>query len=200
MQDADYFWMGEMSTRKKLFPPEVVEDLITPTGRQNRSLAENIASLLEARDEMLVCAESCTGGMVAASLASIPGISQHFCGSLVTYRPCSKRAWLGVKKKTIDQFTTESEETVREMALGALQVTPEATWSVSVVGHLGPDAPPEKDGQIFLGIAQRDDRGKPQIHTVSQSVLAPMTRSRRQNCATELVLRLTAQVLNEGAP
>lgn len=111
--------------------------------------------LLERGTERVVFAESCTAGLVAAALASVPGISQCLCGSLVTYREASKAAWLGVDAKLIAEFTAVSREVTAAMARGALERTAEADWSAAVTGHLGPAAPRETDGSIHVAIGRR---------------------------------------------
>lgn len=120
------------------------------------SLAKSVYEFLKERGERLVLAESCTGGAVSATLTQIPGISDYFCGSLVTYRPVCKRNWLGVSQDTIEAHTTESPEVACEMAKGALEACEEATWSVGVVGHFDPEAP---HNLVFVAIARRSAKG-----------------------------------------
>lgn len=164
-----------------------------------RTMAHEVSRLLGDLKEKVVLAESCTGGLVAATLTGVEGISNHFCGSLVTYRPQAKRNWLGVSKGTIDKCTTESQEVVREMAVGSLLSSPEADWGVAVVGHLGPGAPKEKDGQIIVCIARKNSKGKIKVKEVHESSLGVSDRLGRQKAATEVVLsilgrRLTARL------
>lgn len=152
------------------------------------SFAQSVARLLVERGERVVFAESCTAGLIAATLGGIPGISSSLCGSAVTYRPDTKRKWLGVKKETIKKFTTESREVVKEMALGVLRQTPEANWGVAVVGHLGPDAPSEKDGLVYFCVARRTKKGKIKIKEWDEGKTTASTRITRQQYASEIVL------------
>jgi nicotinamide-nucleotide amidase len=124
------------------------------------SAAQEIARLLGLREEKMVLGESCTGGLVAATLTQIPGISQIFCGSVVTYQPKAKRKWLGVRRSTIRNFTSESPEVAAEMAMALLAQTPSADWSLAVVGHLGPNAPEDKDGHIYVCCARRTKKNR----------------------------------------
>lgn len=178
-------------------PDKPVEEDIEPTGRRNPGLAKEVVKHLTSMGEKIVLAESCTGGMVSACMASVPGVSNYFCGSFVTYRPRSKRKWLDVAKKTIDRCTTESDEVAGEMAVGALEKTPEAQWSAAVVGHLGPDSPEEKDGMIHLCIARRTKKGKIKAKYIGQHILGDGTRTQRQRCATEIVLTVLARLFIE---
>lgn len=154
----------------------------------NDSLAQEVARHLTLREEKLVFAESCTAGLCAATLGQIPGISNYMCGSAVVYRADIKRRWLGVRRKTIKKYTTESHETAREMAVGIMSRCPEADWGVSIVGHLGPDAPPEKDGVICICIVRRTKKGRLKVKDTQEHRLANDGRSKRQEEAVEVVL------------
>lgn len=117
--------------------------------------ATEVKEALTHQGQKLVIAESCTGGLVAALLTSLPGISDLFCGSAVVYRWDTKMKWLGVNSETLEKYTDVSRETAREMALGVLKQTPEAALAASITGHLGPDAPQEQDGVICIAVARR---------------------------------------------
>ena len=120
-----------------------------------RAECVRIAELLATRDQRIVFAESCTAGLVASLLARVPGISRHLCGSAVVYRDDTKARWLGVSERLLEEHGAVSEAVTVEMALGALARTPEANLAVAVTGHLGPDAPPEQDGKVFVAAAVR---------------------------------------------
>lgn len=162
----------------------------------HESLAEEVSRELTRREEKIVLAESCTAGMIASTLGGIPGISNYMCGSHVVYRADAKRRWLGVKKRTIKKHTTESHKTAVEMAVGALMRTPEANWSVSVVGHLGPDAPEEKDGVLYICIARRTKKNNIKIADMIEHKLSKDSRIRRQQQATESVLTFFVRCLS----
>ena len=100
-------------------------------------LAEIVGRLLKAKGEKLVTAESCTGGGVAAAITAIAGSSEWFDRGFITYSNEAKQEMLKVSAATLAQHGAVSEETAREMALGALAVTP-GTVSVSVTGIAGP--------------------------------------------------------------
>lgn len=86
---------------------------------------------------MLATAESCTGGGIAQALTRIPGCSAWFDRGFVTYSNQSKEEMLGVSPEVLDTRGAVSEETVREMAIGALQYS-SAQVSVAVSGIAGP--------------------------------------------------------------
>ncbi len=87
----------------------------------------------------IVCAESCTGGLLGALLTHAPGASTVLEASLVTYSNEAKQALLGVDGALIERYGAVSSEVARAMATGALSVSPEAKISVSITGVAGPD-------------------------------------------------------------
>jgi nicotinamide-nucleotide amidase len=151
-------------------------------------LARQVARTLAERELRVVFAESCTAGLVSAALSRIPGISQWHCGSAVTYRDDTKSQWLAVRAADIARESAVSEPVARQMARGVLTNTPEAHLSASVTGHLGPDAPPDLDGVIYVAIAQR--RGsRIQLSCVERLQLTSTTRYQRQREAVAQVFR-----------
>lgn len=95
--------------------------------------AEDVANFMRDQSLMLVTAESCTGGLIAAILADIPGAGQLLDSAFVTYSPEAKQRCLAVKPETLENFNLTSEEVAREMALGALSNS-RANVSVSNTG------------------------------------------------------------------
>jgi nicotinamide-nucleotide amidase len=147
-----------------------------------RRLVERLAD----RNIRLVLAESCTGGMVSAELAKVPGVSQWYCGSAVTYRGDTKTSWLGVDSSAIEQHTAVSDVVARQMACGVLQRTPEAEIAASITGHFGPSAPAGFDGLVFIATARRD--GQAIDIEVQSHRLNAADRPARQREATHRVL------------
>jgi PncC family amidohydrolase len=144
-----------------------------------------------AADRRLVLAESCTAGLIAACLGTIPGISGCLCGSLVTYRDASKQHWLGVPQSVLDAQTAVSSDVAQLMVTGALTATPEADLAASITGHLGPEAPREQDGLVYAAVAQRCSRtGRIHGLQVSELRLRSDTRCARQQEAAGQVLDL----------
>ena len=150
-------------------------------------VTREVVRILLRRKERIVLAESCTAGMLCALLGQIPGVSECLCGSFVTYRPEAKKDWLGVGSQVIAKHTTESIEVAEEMARGALVECTEADWAIAIVGHLGPDAPVDQDGKIYVCIARYAD-GTPAIYQRIEHVLGSHERTHRQRDAAEFVL------------
>lgn len=103
---------------------------------------------------MIACAESCTGGMVAAALTDLPGSSTMFDRGFVTYTNAAKIDMLGVSASTLAACGAVSEPVAREMALGALSRS-QAQVAVSVTGIAGPGGSEHKpEGRVCFAIAQ----------------------------------------------
>ncbi len=115
--------------------------------------AFQVVSLLKKNKKKLVLAESCTGGLLAAALTEIPGVSDFFCGSHVVYREGSKQNWLGVKAATLKEYSAVSTQVAEEMVRGALVKTPEADFAGAITGYLGPAG--KKVGLVFISVLAR---------------------------------------------
>lgn len=167
--------------------------------------AVRITELLRRSGRRLVLAESCTGGLVAATLAQVPGISESLCGSAVVYRNATKSAWLGIEPALLDdpRIGPVSAEVTRGLALAVLERTPEADLSAAVTGHLGPNAPPDLDGVVYVAVAVRDAPARvvsDERHVLEAAGDSPdEMRGRRQQAAAKIVLDAVAAVLGNAA-
>ena len=101
-------------------------------------LAIELGAALKARGFALALAESCTGGMLAEAVTSVAGSSAWFDRGFVTYSNQSKIEMLNVSPETLKKFGAVSEETAKEMALGALKQS-HAHIAGSITGVAGPD-------------------------------------------------------------
>ncbi len=127
-------------------------DAIFAEGRDD--LAPGIVSRLAARGETLALAESCTGGLVAELVTSVPGASDVFPLGVVAYANDAKTALLGVGPELLAAHGAVSEPVARAMAEGARALSG-ATWAAAVTGIAGPGGgTPEKPvGTVHLAIA-----------------------------------------------
>ena len=106
-----------------------------------------------AREVMIACAESCTGGMVAAALTDLPGSSAIFDRGFVTYTNAAKIDLLGVSPDTLTAHGAVSEQVALEMARGALARSG-AQIAVSITGIAGPGGSEHKpEGRVCFGLA-----------------------------------------------
>lgn len=161
----------------------------------DREAAALVADLKKKRVK-LVLAESCTGGMVAAALAAIPGVSEWLCGSFVVYRNESKADWLGVSKGLLKKHGAVSPEIALEMSRMALKNTTEAELSVAITGHLGPGAPKRLDGVIYISLAIRVGDRSAESFVMKERLPDKMRRAERQRAASLSVIRVVRSLLN----
>lgn len=105
---------------------------------ENEDLEQVIGSLLNANNETLSVAESCTGGYISHLITSIPGSSSYFLGGVVSYSNEAKMNVLNVKQETLTNFGAVSEQTVKEMAEGVRKVL-NSTYGIATTGIAGPD-------------------------------------------------------------
>ena len=122
-------------------------------------LIQSVSDRIRATNIPVVFAESCTAGLISACLARVPGISEFLCGSAVVYQLATKTEWLGIRPEILEHEGAVSEKVAIQMAVGVLERTPAAMIAASVTGHLGPGAPPEQDGLIYVAIAMRTGHG-----------------------------------------
>jgi nicotinamide-nucleotide amidase len=132
--------------------------------------------------------------MAAALMTQVPGISDFFCGSAVTYRVQTKQQWLGVPVDILQRFTAESQPTTDALAIGVLEKTPEAAVACAITGHLGPGAASDCDGRIFVSLASRFPEG-PAIVARESCRLTATDRVERQLEAAEWMLERLARWL-----
>ncbi len=109
----------------------------TPTDTELHALAEDVGARLSAARQMLVTAESCTGGWIAKTVTDIAGSSEWFDCGLAVYSYEAKQALLGVRAETLEHLGAVSRETVIEMVSGALSHSG-ASVAVAVTGIAGP--------------------------------------------------------------
>ncbi len=122
-------------------------------GEGETSLDTVVAELLYKKKLSISTAESCTGGMVAATLISYPGISDVFKEGAVTYSNEAKMKRLGVKEETLNNFGAVSEETAREMAEGISREA-KTDIGISTTGIAGPGGGTEEKpvGLVYIGV------------------------------------------------
>ena len=122
----------------------------------DEDLVDVVGKLLLEKHITISCAESCTGGLFAAALTDIPGISEVFERGIVTYSNRAKMEELGVKAETLDKFGDVSPETACEMASGLAEKTG-SDLCISVTGIAGPGGgTAEKPvGLAYIGIAYK---------------------------------------------
>ena len=165
---APYAKMGEVHLRvtakaenekeaKKLVKP-LVKELKVRFGENvystenETTLEKSVVDLLVANQLTISTVESCTGGLLAARLINVPGVSEVFKSGHITYSNKAKRKVLGIKKNIIEKNGAVSEAVAREMAKGAASVT-KSDVTVSVTGIAGPNGGSKEKpvGLVYIG-------------------------------------------------
>lgn len=107
------------------------------TSKEKVTLERAVVKLLQKEKLTVATAESCTGGMLAARLINVSGVSESLKVSYITYSDKAKRNILGVKKGTLEEFGAVSSEAAEEMAKGAA-ISANADVAVATTGIAGP--------------------------------------------------------------
>ena len=121
---------------------------------EDEGLEVVVGKILKAKGKTMGTAESCTGGYIAHLITLVPGSSAWFNGSVVSYSYEAKENILGVKKETLEKTGAVSEETVIEMAKGAIK-TLHVDFVVAVSGIMGPEGGTDDKpvGTVWMAVA-----------------------------------------------
>ena len=120
-------------------------DIFTPFNHEYKNFVARLAARLTSSGKMMGTAESCTGGLIAALLTSVPGSSNWFKGSVVAYSNEVKEKVLGADPVILEKHGAVSEETAIAMAGGARKLL-NVYCALAVTGIAGPGGgTPEKE-------------------------------------------------------
>lgn len=127
-------------------------------GEDDATLPGVVANLCITKKLTLALAESCTGGLIAHKLTSIPGSSAFFERGVVTYSNQAKMDLLGVPESTLKKFGAVSRETAEAMAQG-VRALAKTDVGLSITGISGPDGgtPTKPVGLMYLGYSDAKD-------------------------------------------
>jgi len=118
------------------------------------ALAEQLQGICLGRGLTVALAESCTGGLIASTITSVPGSSGYFLGGVVSYSNESKEAFLEVPAATLAAHGAVSAQVAKAMALGA-RARFLASLAVAITGIAGPDGGSDEKpvGLTYVGLA-----------------------------------------------
>jgi nicotinamide-nucleotide amidase len=124
----------------------------------NHALPELLISSLLTQKKNIVCAESCTGGLLGKWLTDIPGSSRVLWGSIVTYSNKAKEVLLGVRHSLIKAKGAVSKEVVSAMSSGALRLS-DADISIAVSGIAGPEGGTQAKpvGTVWISVKEENE-------------------------------------------
>ncbi len=116
-------------------------------------IEEQLVKELIDRKLIITTAESCTGGMISATIVNVPGASWVLNEAYTTYSNEAKMRLLGVKAETLEKHGAVSEETAKEMAEGAAKKA-NADCAIAVTGIAGPDGGTKEKpvGTVYAGL------------------------------------------------
>ena len=149
-------------------------------------LATKLVERASESSVMIVTAESCTGGMIAAAITDVAGASAVLDRGLVTYSNHAKMDLLGVPEKTLEAHGAVSMQTAAAMASGALASSPGAGLAVAVTGIAGPGGGSSEKpvGLVWFGIAD----GSGAVRTIRHVFSGDRAAIRNQAVLTALNL------------
>jgi nicotinamide-nucleotide amidase len=125
---------------------------------EGQNMQTVLGELLKENSASLAIAESCTGGLISHMFTDVPGSSEFFLFSGVTYSNHAKQKVLGVSADTLEKYGAVHERTAIEMAVGARKIGG-ATYGLSTSGIAGPDGgtPDKPVGTVCIGLATPQD-------------------------------------------
>lgn len=148
---ADVLEVATTTVRKALGDEFVISD------SEELNMPQVVGELLRMNNLSLAAAESCSGGLLAHELVSIPGSSQFFRGSIVSYSNECKQEFLGVRADTLAAHGAVSQEVALEMVEGVRART-KADIAVSITGIAGPDGGSDEKpvGLVWFGLSSKN--------------------------------------------
>ena len=125
---------------------------------KDQTIQELIFNLLQSHNKTLCTAESCTGGYISHLLTLIPGISDYYKGTIVSYGYEVKEDVLKVKHETLLKEGAVSERTVKEMLIGAIDLL-QTDVAIAVSGIMGPGGGTELKpvGTVWIAVGNKND-------------------------------------------
>ena len=160
-------------------------------GEGKETLEENVGKLLKERNKTLSTAESCTGGLIAHRITSVPGSSGWFTGSVIAYDNQMKIKMLAVNAQVLEMQGAVSKEVVEEMASGVQKIL-QTDYAIAVSGIAGPDGGTDEKpvGTVWIAVAGPQE-------VVSRKFLFGDERMRNiQRSSTAALAMLREQILN----
>ena len=148
---------------------------------------EELVELLQKHKYTISMAESCTGGLLAACIVSVPDASKVFNQSFVTYTIEAKMKYAHVRKEIIDKYSVVSEEVALEMAKG-VKLESNSNVGIGITGYAGPSG--DNVGLVCFGLVINDNE-------YVYEMWFNGTRNEIRAEAVEFIVRKTIEKLKE---
>jgi nicotinamide-nucleotide amidase len=145
---------------------------------EDETIEVMLGRLLTSKNATLSTAESCTGGKIAQVITSVPGASNYFKGSVVSYATETKISVLGISSELIKEHSVVSFEVAKEMALAAKRMM-NTDYAIATTGNAGPSKGDGNSeiGTVFIAIATPNDLiveefnfGQPRVKVIDRAV------------------------------
>lgn len=129
-------------------------------------IEQRVGDALRRDGATVAVAESCTGGLVGSLLTDVPGSSDYFDRSVVTYSYGAKRDVLAISREALDAEGAVSEPVARQMARAVCD-TADTDWGVATTGIAGPDGGTDEKpvGTVYIGVANAAPWGSGESRT-----------------------------------
>lgn len=159
---------------------------------EDDTMQEVLGKILKQNNKTISTAESCTGGAIASLITSVPGSSDYFEGSVVSYSNEIKQNLLGVKKDTLDAHGAVSEETAREMLSGVLDKM-QTDYGIAVTGIMGPGGGSDDKpvGTVWVAVGNKEKQ-------LVQEFKQRFAREKNIEVTSVMALNLMRRFLNES--
>jgi nicotinamide-nucleotide amidase len=145
---------------------------------EDETIEVMLGRLLTSKKATLATAESCTGGKIAQVITSVPGASNYFKGSVVSYATETKISVLGISPEIIKEHSVVSFEVAKQMALAVKKML-NTDYAIATTGNAGPSKGDGNSeiGTVFIAIATPTDLiveefnfGQPRVKVIDRSV------------------------------
>ena len=155
-------------------------------------MVDGLKNLAISKKIVISTAESCTGGLISKYLTDLPGSSNFYNSSIIVYSNNSKINLLNVNPKTLLEFGAVSEEVVKEMSKGLLEVT-HSNIAIAISGIMSPDSDDtDKDvGTLWICVRSKDKE------KASKFYLKSNDRSMNREHAAEIAIKSLYDFINQ---
>ena len=163
-------------------------------GYDEKPIAEAVLEKLKAVGKTLASAESCTGGTIAKMITAIPGSSDVFKGTVVSYATSVKEEVLGVNHDDVEKYTVVSQQVAEQMATGVRTLL-KTDYAVATTGVAGPGGATEENpvGTVWIAVAgpngvvsKRCNFGKDRGNNIERASITALEMVRQYVISTEI--------------
>ena len=163
-------------------------------GFDDKPIAEAVLERLKAAGMTLASAESCTGGTIAKMITAIPGSSEVFKGTVVSYATEVKEEVLGVNHEDVERYTVVSQQVAEQMAVGVKALL-KTDYAVATTGLAGPGGATEENpvGTVWIAVAgpkgvvsKRYNFGNDRGNNIERAAITALEMVRRSVISTEV--------------